>query len=110
MAVEHGGDAVSRSVDVHDFARFGNGVGGGHIDLRGRSLFTRLGGGLLPVPEDGVIGGKLLKKTELLQRDAAAEADSPAGELLRDGTDGFLLCFENADSKAVVREIFDCGI
>ena len=110
MAVEHGGDAVSCAVDVDDFARLGNGVGGGHIDLRGRSLFTRLGGRLLPVPEDGVIGGKLLKKAEFLQRHAAAEADGPAGKLLRDGADGFLLCFENANRKSMICEILDCGI
>ena len=108
MAVEHGRDSVSRAVDVDDLARFGDGVGGGEIDLRASGLFACVRR-FAPVPRHVVILVQRFKKAEGIERDAAAEADGFSGELLRDRLHGLLPGLEHTDGKAVALEIFDSG-
>lgn len=78
VAEKRRGHAVAYSVDVYDFAAFGERVGRRYVEVRRHGFFADLRALLLPVPDHRVVLFEQLVEPELLRRRAAAYADGRA--------------------------------
>lgn len=107
VAVEGCGNAVARTVDIDDFARLGDGVGGAEVDLRQSRLPAGFRVVRAPVPVDGVVRRQPFVQTEGFHGQAAADADGFAVDGGGDVVRRFRGGVERACRKAAAREVLE---
>ena len=104
VAVDRRSHTVARAVDVDDLARLGDAVGGEQIMLAARRLRAQRGGvpalRQMPMAEHRVVPAEQGIQPQLLERDAAAEADGRTVDLRVEVFGGLLCRLKARDLKA----------